>query len=446
MTTYRAPSGALVFSAGTIQWAWALDGNHDRGSAAADTAAQQATVNLLRRHGGPAGHAAPPVSPRPPRPPTRPRPRPTITSPAAGATLPVGTPVTISGTATDTGGGRVAGVEVSTDNGATWRRATGRGSWTYTFTPSSSGAADPARPRRRRQRPPRHRGDHQRHRRDRGDHLPVHDLAGHRDAGRHRPRHEPGRARREVPRQRRRPDHRHPLLQARRRPPAAHVGSLWSSTGTRLGQVTFTNESASGWQQASFATPDPGDGRHDVRRVLLHPEPGTPSARATSRAHRPRAARSRRCRTAPTEATASTATPRPPAPSPTRHSARENYWVDVVFTEANDTAKPTVTARTPAPGATGVAAGQRRHRDVLRAGPAVDHRVRAAGARRSRRSRHDVATTRPAARRRSTRRRRSPPRRPTPRRSRAPATPPATRWTRSRGASRPTLRTRPSRR
>ena len=47
MTTYRAASGALVFSAGTIQWAWALDGAHDRGSAAPDVAAQQATVNLL---------------------------------------------------------------------------------------------------------------------------------------------------------------------------------------------------------------------------------------------------------------------------------------------------------------------------------------------------------------------------------------------------------------
>ena len=34
-----------------------------------------------------------------------------------------------------------------------------------------------------------------------------------------------------------------------------HVGSLWSSTGTLLGRVTFTNETASGWQQADFATP-----------------------------------------------------------------------------------------------------------------------------------------------------------------------------------------------
>ena len=29
LTLYRAPSGALVFGAGTIQWAWGLDANHD---------------------------------------------------------------------------------------------------------------------------------------------------------------------------------------------------------------------------------------------------------------------------------------------------------------------------------------------------------------------------------------------------------------------------------
>jgi hypothetical protein len=34
-----------------------------------------------------------------------------------------------------------------------------------------------------------------------------------------------------------------------------HVGSLWTSSGTLLGQVTFTNESASGWQQANFSSP-----------------------------------------------------------------------------------------------------------------------------------------------------------------------------------------------
>ena len=34
-----------------------------------------------------------------------------------------------------------------------------------------------------------------------------------------------------------------------------HVGSLWTATGTLLGSVTFTGETASGWQQATFGTP-----------------------------------------------------------------------------------------------------------------------------------------------------------------------------------------------
>ena len=34
-----------------------------------------------------------------------------------------------------------------------------------------------------------------------------------------------------------------------------HVGHLWSATGTLLGTVTFTGETASGWQQANFASP-----------------------------------------------------------------------------------------------------------------------------------------------------------------------------------------------
>ena len=63
----------------------------------------------------------------------------TITSPAAGAVLQVGTPVTITGTATEAGGGRLAVVEVSTDSGATWHRATGLASWSYTWTPTVSG-------------------------------------------------------------------------------------------------------------------------------------------------------------------------------------------------------------------------------------------------------------------------------------------------------------------
>ena len=34
-----------------------------------------------------------------------------------------------------------------------------------------------------------------------------------------------------------------------------HTGTLWTSTGTQLGTLTFSNETASGWQTATFATP-----------------------------------------------------------------------------------------------------------------------------------------------------------------------------------------------
>jgi Domain of unknown function (DUF4082)/Fibronectin type III domain len=36
-----------------------------------------------------------------------------------------------------------------------------------------------------------------------------------------------------------------------------HIGSLWTAGGQRLAQVTFTGESASGWQSATFANPVP---------------------------------------------------------------------------------------------------------------------------------------------------------------------------------------------
>jgi len=34
-----------------------------------------------------------------------------------------------------------------------------------------------------------------------------------------------------------------------------HVGNLWSSAGTLLGSITFSNETASGWQQMQLASP-----------------------------------------------------------------------------------------------------------------------------------------------------------------------------------------------
>ncbi len=47
LTAYDAPSGAIVFGAGTVQWSWGLDSVHDRGSAPPDLRMQQMTVNLL---------------------------------------------------------------------------------------------------------------------------------------------------------------------------------------------------------------------------------------------------------------------------------------------------------------------------------------------------------------------------------------------------------------
>jgi len=63
-----------------------------------------------------------------------------ISAPGNNAILNVNHQVTISGTATDTGGGVVAGVEVSVDGGTTWHPATGSASWSYTWTPTANGS------------------------------------------------------------------------------------------------------------------------------------------------------------------------------------------------------------------------------------------------------------------------------------------------------------------
>ena len=137
---YRHASGALVFSTGSYQWSWGLDNQHDNSNLGAtiNTAMQQATVNLFADMGvqpvslqpgltlaTASTDLTPPVS--------------SITSPASGSTVAAGAAVTISGTAGDTGG-VVAGVEVSTDGGTIWHPATGRATWTYTWTASGSSA------------------------------------------------------------------------------------------------------------------------------------------------------------------------------------------------------------------------------------------------------------------------------------------------------------------
>src|SRR5215813_15378035 len=65
----------------------------------------------------------------------------TITSPKAGAEILTGTAVSITGTASDTGGGTVAKVEVSVDGGATFSAATGTTAWSFNWTPTTPGRA-----------------------------------------------------------------------------------------------------------------------------------------------------------------------------------------------------------------------------------------------------------------------------------------------------------------
>jgi hypothetical protein len=138
LTLYRAASGALVFGAGTVQWSWGLDGTHDRALSVADVRMQQATVNLFADMGVQPARLQAGLVPA-----TAStdfvKPTASILSPVDGAVIQSGTVVTVTGTASDSGGGVVGGVEVSTDGGATWHRATGRTNWTYVFTPQANG-------------------------------------------------------------------------------------------------------------------------------------------------------------------------------------------------------------------------------------------------------------------------------------------------------------------
>jgi WD40 repeat protein len=133
LTMYRANSGALVFGAGTVQWTWGLDSHHDRMATPTNSSMQQATVNLFAdmnvqaatlQAGLTATTASNDIT----------APVSTITSPANNSSIALGSNVVISGTATDAVGGRVGGIEVSVDGGATWHPATGRSTWTYNWT------------------------------------------------------------------------------------------------------------------------------------------------------------------------------------------------------------------------------------------------------------------------------------------------------------------------
>ena len=258
LTLYRAASGALVFGAGTVQWSWGLDANHDNPffspNAAANTAMRQATVNLFADMGvqpvslqsglvsaTPSTDSVPPSS--------------TITWPTNGTTVASGSTITVTGTASDSGGGVVGGIEVSSDGGTTWHPANGRGNWTYNWQPGSLGsyslksrAVD-----------------------DSGNletssstssvvtvnppDCPCSDWSSTTtptlvDSG------DPNGVELGV---RFRSDFDGYITGIRfykaSANTGAHVGHLWTNSGTLLATATFSNETASGWQQVTFNNP-----------------------------------------------------------------------------------------------------------------------------------------------------------------------------------------------
>lgn len=134
-------SGAKVFGAGTVQWAWGLDDYHafDTGTPTADIRMKQATVNFLADMGAqPATRQAGLVASAASTDNTAP-----VVTVGAATPAPVtnSTATTVSGTVTDTGG-QVSGVEVSVDGGTSWHPATwtaGTTTWSYVTTPATPG-------------------------------------------------------------------------------------------------------------------------------------------------------------------------------------------------------------------------------------------------------------------------------------------------------------------
>ncbi|WP_454630071.1 DUF4082 domain-containing protein [Bradyrhizobium cenepequi] len=249
LTLYRAASGALVFGAGTVYWPWALSDNHDLQQTATDPRVQQAMVNLFADMGIQPGTLQSGLVPATSSTDHTP---PTSTINALGS-ITAGSLVTIYGTAADVGGGVVAGVEVSTDNGLTWYTATGDETWTYSWSPQVAGAYTILS-------------------RAVDDSVNLETPSAGRTVTVGAPSYVtlfPGSA---TPAVVNTTDDSAVELGVRFQTSVTgtvtgvrfykssqdigtHTGELWSSTGVKLATVIFTNETASGWQSATFSTP-----------------------------------------------------------------------------------------------------------------------------------------------------------------------------------------------
>ncbi|WP_122816519.1 DUF4082 domain-containing protein [Nocardioides pantholopis] len=250
LTMYRAASGALVFSAGSVQWTWGLDGQHDSpyDPEPPDRRMQQAQVNLLADMRAQPRSLAPDLVPASASTDTT---GPTATIDPPPASLANGQRVTVSGTAADAGGGRVAGVEVSTDEGDTWHPATGRETWSHSYVQHGIGSE------RIRVRAVDDSGN-------------IGSVAARPTAvscpcsvyGARRPAIEAADDDSAAELGLRFSVREDGFLTGIRFHKGAgnagtHTGTLWSTDGDRLARATFTDESATGWQRADFTSAVP---------------------------------------------------------------------------------------------------------------------------------------------------------------------------------------------
>ena len=132
-----------------------------------------------------------------------------------------------------------------------------------------------------------------------------------------------------------------------------HVGSLWSSTGQQLASATFVGETATGWQQVSFATPVAIAANTVYVASYFAPNGGYAGdsqffATASVTNGSLQALQDGTSGGNGLYAYASSNA------FPNASFQATNYWVDVTFTTTlgPDTTPPTVTAVTPAAGAT----------------------------------------------------------------------------------------------
>ncbi|WP_323100933.1 N,N-dimethylformamidase beta subunit family domain-containing protein [Intrasporangium sp. YIM S08009] len=359
LTMYRAASGALVFGAGTVQWSWGLS---DPGSTP-DVNMQQATVNLFADMGAQPYAVISGLSTATASTDTT-APTSTITTPTSGANLGDGGRITISGTAADTGG-IVAGVEVSTDKGVTWHPATGTTSWSYSWVahgnPSTTIKTRAVDDSGNLEAPAA------------GVPVNVGCTCSVWGTGATPGVGDSGSATATEVGIKFRSDASGFVSGIRFYKSTAntgtHVGNLWSSTGTKLASATFTNETASGWQQVTFASPVAINanvtyvasyfaprGHTAADQSYLYPPP-SPGPYASGWVDSPPLHALRNTNGTTNGIFLNTAS----SAFPTQTDEATNYWVDVLFNTntgpATAPAAPTSVTATPGNGSAQVSWG-----------------------------------------------------------------------------------------